>query len=138
VGDAAWTAGALVSNAPDLARFYQALLSGRLLRPALLRAMMTTVSSPAYPGYGVGLGLFSLETPCGTVWGHEGGIPGYVSPAVTDRVGSRGAVVLMPTEPDEAIGAAYQNAVTTAVCRMLHRDPSVASGSARGSTMAMR
>jgi hypothetical protein len=44
----------------------------------------------------------------------------------------------MPTEPDEAIDAAYQNAVTTAVCQMFHRDPPVASRSANGSTMAMR
>ena len=39
----AWAAGAL-SQPPDLARFYQALLSGRLLSPALLRTMTTTVS----------------------------------------------------------------------------------------------
>jgi D-alanyl-D-alanine carboxypeptidase len=134
----AWTAGALVSNAPDLARLYQALLSGRLLRPALLRAMTTTVSSPAYPGYGAGLGLFRLDTPCGTVWGHEGGIPGYVSIAVTDRAGRRSAVVLMPTESDEAIDAAYHAAVTTAVCQMFHRDPLVASRSPRAPTMAVR
>jgi D-alanyl-D-alanine carboxypeptidase len=134
----AWTAGALVSTAPDLARFYQVLLSGRLLSPALLHAMTTTVTSPAYPGYGSGLGIFSLETPCGTVWGHEGGIPGYLSFAFNDRSGTRSAVVLMPTEPDEAIGAAFAAAVATAVCQMFDRDPSVASQSAAASTMAPR
>jgi D-alanyl-D-alanine carboxypeptidase len=125
----AWTAGALVSTAPDLARLYQALLSGRLLSPPLLRAMTTTVTSPAYPGYGSGLGIFSIETPCGTVWGHEGGIPGYVSYALNDRAGSRSAVVLVPTESDDAIGAATAAAVTTAVCQMFHRVPSIASRS---------
>jgi D-alanyl-D-alanine carboxypeptidase len=134
----AWTAGALVSNAPDLARLYKALLSGRLLRPALLRAMTTTVSTPDHPGYGAGLGLFSLDTPCGTVWGHEGGIPGYVSIAVTDRAGRRSAVVLMPTESNEAIDAAYHAAVTTAVCQMFHRAPSALSPSASGPAMAVR
>jgi D-alanyl-D-alanine carboxypeptidase len=134
----AWTAGALVSNATDLARLYQALLSGRLLRPALLRAMTTTVSSPAYPGYGAGLGIFSLDTPCGTAWGHEGGIPGYVSIAVTDRAGRRSAVVLMPTESNQTIDAAYQAAVTTAECQMFHRDPSMASPAGSGSTKAVR
>ena len=119
----AWAAGALVSTAPDLARFYQALLSGRLLSPALLRVMTGTVTSPAYAGIGIGLGIWSVETPCGTVWGHEGGIPGYKSFALNDRGGTRSAVVLVPTELDEAIGAAFEAAVATAVCRMLDRDP---------------
>jgi D-alanyl-D-alanine carboxypeptidase len=122
-----WTAGALVSTAPDLARFYQALLSGRLLGPALLNEMTTTVSGPDYPGIGLGLGIWSVETPCGTVWGHEGGAPGYKSFALNDRAGTRSAVVIAPTEPDEAIGAAIEAAVATAVCQMLDRDPLVAS-----------
>jgi D-alanyl-D-alanine carboxypeptidase len=134
----AWTAGALVSTAPDLARFYQALLSGRLLLPALLHAMTTTVTDPAYPGLESGLGIFSYATPCGTAWGHEGGIPGYKNIALNDRAGSRSAVVLVPTELDEAIGTAFEAAVTTAVCQMFERDPSVASGTASGSTMAVR
>jgi D-alanyl-D-alanine carboxypeptidase len=128
-----WTAGALVSTAPDLVRFYQALLSGRLLGPALLNEMMTTVTGPDYPGIGVGLGIWSVETPCGTVWGHEGGAPGYKSFALNDRAGTRSAVVIAPTEPDEAIGAAVEAAVATAVCKMLHRDPSVGSQSAAAS-----
>jgi D-alanyl-D-alanine carboxypeptidase len=122
-----WAAGALVSTAPDLARFYQALLSGRLLTPALLNEMTTTVTGPDYPGIGVGLGIWSVETPCGTVWGHEGGIPGYKTFALNDRGGTRGAVVIVPTELDDAIGAAFEVAVATAVCQMLGRDPMVAS-----------
>jgi D-alanyl-D-alanine carboxypeptidase len=122
-----WAAGALVSTAPDLARFYQALLSGRLLTPALLNEMTTTVTGPDYPGIGVGLGIWSVETPCGTVWGHEGGIPGYKTFALNDRGGTRSAVVIVPTELDDAIGAAFEVAVATAVCQMLDRDPVVAS-----------
>jgi D-alanyl-D-alanine carboxypeptidase len=129
----AWTAGALVSTAPDLSRFYQALLSGRLLSPTLLDEMTTTVTDPAFPGLGSGLGIFSFETPCGTVWGHEGGIPGYKSFALNDRSGTRSAVVLVPTELDEAIGAAFEAAVATAVCQMFDRDLSVASQSAAAS-----
>ncbi len=114
----AWTAGALVSNAPDLARFYQALLSGRLLSPSLLDAMTTAVDTGGY-----GLGIFSLETPCGTVWGHNGGIPGYFSFAVNTRDGSRSAIVLLPTEPDEAILTAFfEQAFPTAVCQMFGLD----------------
>ena len=124
-----WAAGALVSTAPDLARFYQALLSGRLLTPALLNEMTTTVTGPDYPGIGVGLGIWSVETPCGTVWGHEGGIPGYKNFALTDRGGTRAAVVLVPTELDDAIGAAFGAAVATAACRMLDGDPVAGSAS---------
>jgi D-alanyl-D-alanine carboxypeptidase len=100
--------------------------------------MTTTVTSPAYPGYGARAGHLQLRNPCGTAWGHEGGIPGYVSIAVTDRAGLRSAVVLMSTEPDAAIDAAYQAAVTTAVCEMFERELSVASGAASGSNMAVR
>jgi D-alanyl-D-alanine carboxypeptidase len=122
-----WAAGALVSTAPDLARFYQALLSGRLLTPALLNEMTTTVTGPDYPGIGLGLGIWSVETPCGTVWGHLGGIPGYKTFALNDRGGTRSAAVIVPTELDDAIGAAFEVAVATAVCQMLGRDPVVAS-----------
>ena len=44
-----WAAGALVSNAGDLARFYAALLGGRLLRPDLLRQMTRTVVAEWQP-----------------------------------------------------------------------------------------
>ena len=66
-------------------------------------------------------------TPCGVVWVHQGGVPGYVSIAFSDRTGSRAAVVLVPTELDEAIGSAFQAATETAVCQMLDRDSSLAS-----------
>ena len=114
-----WAAGGLVSTAPDLARFYQALLAGQLLTPALLNEMTTTGTSPDYPGIAVGLGIWSIETPCGTVWGHEGGIPGYKSFAISDRDGTRSAVVTVLTELDDAIGAAFEAAVAAAACRML-------------------
>jgi D-alanyl-D-alanine carboxypeptidase len=84
----------------------------------------TTVTGPDYPGIGVGLGIWSVETPCGTVWGHEGG---YKSFALNDRAGTRSAVVIVPTEPDEAIYAAFGAAVATAACQMLNRDPLVVS-----------
>jgi D-alanyl-D-alanine carboxypeptidase len=113
----------LVSTAPNLARFYQALLSGRLLSPALLKAMTKIDTSPEYPGIGIGLGIWSVETPCGTAWGHEGGIPGYTTFALNDRRGRRSAVVTVPTELDDAIGAAFEAAVGTAVCEMFDRKP---------------
>jgi len=39
----AWAAGAVVSTISDLARFYTALLTGRLLSPPLLHQMLTSI-----------------------------------------------------------------------------------------------
>jgi D-alanyl-D-alanine carboxypeptidase len=67
----AWATGNMVSTVEDVARFYRALLRGRLLPARLLRAMQTTVDTGT--GLRYGLGLAALELPCGgTVWGHEG------------------------------------------------------------------
>jgi D-alanyl-D-alanine carboxypeptidase len=124
-----WAAGAVVSSAPDLARLYSALLSGRLLPPPLLDQMTTTVHADT--GWDYGLGIYRMVTPCGTVWGHDGSIPGYVSLAWADRQGQRSVVLLLPTQPDAAIGEAFVQAETAAVCQMFGRGvPSQPSTSA--------
>lgn len=109
-------AGAMVSNPADLAKFYQQLLSGRLLPSGLLKEMTTTVNPQA--GFGYGLGIYTTDTPCGTVWGHDGGIPGYVSIAYHDADGDRSAVLLLSTQPDAAIAEAFGAAVMAGVCAM--------------------
>ena len=65
----AWTAGGIVSTATDIARFYRALLGGRLLPPDLLQAMKATTGR-------VGLGLFQTPSLCGgpDPWGDDGAI----------------------------------------------------------------
>jgi D-alanyl-D-alanine carboxypeptidase len=115
---AAGAAGAMVSTASDLARFYRGLLSGHLLAPAQLREMKTTVYVAERNG-GYGLGLYYLNTPCGTVWGHSGSFPGYNSVAYQDRSGRRSAVLFMATEPDQTTGPLFNKAVDEAVCQML-------------------
>ena len=70
--------GGIVSTVRDVADFYRALLSGRLLAPAQMRAMKTTVSertgklvAPAGTG--------PRHRPAGTHvwgWGHSGELPG--------------------------------------------------------------
>lgn len=91
----AWAAGAIVSTADDVARFYRALLSGRLLRTDLLRAMQTTVSmGPGASGWRYGLGIVRLLPPCGVAWGHTGAIPGYQAWALNSKDGKRQIVVL--------------------------------------------
>jgi D-alanyl-D-alanine carboxypeptidase len=88
-----WAAGALVSNADDLAHFYRALLGGRLLRPNLL-GVMEAVVTPAR-GFSYGLGLQKLREHCGAVWGHTGASPGYVANALNSKDASRQVVVLV-------------------------------------------
>ena len=90
-----WAAGAMVSTAADWALFDTALLSGELLPMEQLEQMRTTVSEdPAAPqGNQYGLGLEKVVTPCGIVWGHTGGIPGYSSEIYADESGSRTVAV---------------------------------------------
>ena len=118
--------GALVSTPRDLRRLYRALLGGRLLRPALLAAMRRTAK--VRPGYHYGLGLFRQRTPCGAVWGHDGNAPGYETFAWNDRTGRRGLVLTVTTQPDDAIEAAEEKALTVAACRMLDRPLRTPSG----------
>ncbi|MEV6290149.1 serine hydrolase domain-containing protein [Streptomyces sp. NPDC051896] len=82
-------AGEMISNSADLDRFYGALLGGKILPPHQLKEMKTTVEikdSPSPGRYGLGL----METPlsCGVqVWGHDGGIHGSTSTAITTEDG---------------------------------------------------
>jgi D-alanyl-D-alanine carboxypeptidase len=83
----AWTAGALVSTAADLNRFFRALLGGRLLRPAELARMRTTVPMPQGGGYG--LGLLWVDLPGGRYWGHDGVVFGHGTVSLHSADGSR-------------------------------------------------
>jgi len=86
----AWTAGGMISTVSDLASFHQALFSGRLLRPAQLRELMSVV-----PGFDYGMGITRWEAGCGTAWGHGGSFPGYYSVSLTSPDGSRQAVIAL-------------------------------------------
>jgi D-alanyl-D-alanine carboxypeptidase len=112
----AGAAGAMVSSAADLARFYQALLSGRLLGPELLKTMQTTVdASEQYgPGAGYGLGLMRLALGCGgQVWGHGGEVAGYATMAFSTDDADQQLVLmdnLLPA-PGGTVQAAVENAL---------------------------
>lgn len=126
--DPSWggPAGAMVSTAPDWSRFYTALMSGGLLPAAELAQLRTTVpilpDQPAGPGYG--LGIQTAATPCGTIWAHDGGLPGYLSLNATDVTGSRTATTLISTEiwsefsANPALGEAAQELQTATICTM--------------------
>ncbi|MFG2976483.1 serine hydrolase domain-containing protein [Streptomyces sp. NPDC048331] len=88
----AGTAGALVSTPQDLNTFYRALLAGDLLPRRQLDQMRTTVDVKNPDGVVVmhyGLGIYSLDTPCGPAWGHDGGVWGAGTWALSSPDGSR-------------------------------------------------
>jgi D-alanyl-D-alanine carboxypeptidase len=80
-----WGAGNLVADADDVAVFYKALLSGRLVSSASLAEMKTLVMQT--PQRGQGLGLVSGENRCGKFFGHDGSVPGYFSDALVMNSG---------------------------------------------------
>jgi D-alanyl-D-alanine carboxypeptidase len=120
-----WAAGGMVSTASDWARFDRALLSGKLLPAAQLKEMRTTVAEEAeFPNRRYGLGLEQVSTPCGTVWGHNGQVPGYSSENYTDATGTRTVSVLTTTIFGLSVpkaGAAHEALVDAAVCAMLDK-----------------
>ncbi|MET9404951.1 serine hydrolase domain-containing protein [Streptomyces sp. NPDC002935] len=82
------SAGEMISDNADLNRFYTALLRGRLLPRKQLREMRTTVRIDGAPDIAYGLGLLDRKLSCGVhVWGHDGGIHGSASSALTTADG---------------------------------------------------
>ncbi|MFH8562113.1 serine hydrolase domain-containing protein [Streptomyces sp. NPDC017988] len=87
-GSQGWADGDIISTAGDLNRFYRALLGGKLLPSKQLKAMQTTAVTPGPTDISYGLGLTRIETSCGrTLWGHGGGMVGWLSMAVTTEDG---------------------------------------------------
>jgi D-alanyl-D-alanine carboxypeptidase len=75
----AWAAGEMISTPQDLNRFYQALLTGRVLRNDLLAEMLTT-APPASEVEGHGLGIYWVRTACGgRMWGQDGSVVGHLT-----------------------------------------------------------
>ncbi|GGV06011.1 serine hydrolase domain-containing protein [Streptomyces spectabilis] len=118
-----WAAGQLISTPGDLNRFFSALLGGKLLEPAQLAQMRTTVKVPDDLGYAkgarYGLGLIRTPLSCGgAMWGHGGSIPGsYTYPGVTE--GGRAATIAVTAnrEPTLDAFAKADAVVDAALCR---------------------
>ena len=113
-----WAAGAIVSNVYDLARFFSALLSGRILPEESLAQMKQTVVVDGK--FADGLGIFLTELPCGRFWGHDGGILDYATSVRASDDGDRVAVISahggLPSgpPPDEAALTCPQNVASRA------------------------
>ncbi len=100
-------AGAIVSTVGDVASFYRALLSGRLLEPAQLKAMKTTLPDAAGDlPQRMGYGLIRFSTSCGPAWGHSGSFPGYWTHAWSSAHGERQVVLMVNVDPSAAPDAA--------------------------------
>jgi D-alanyl-D-alanine carboxypeptidase len=111
-----WAAGNLVSTAPDIARFWRALLGGRLLEPAQLKAMKTTVDAFGDSPVRYGLGIMKTPGPCGALWGNGGDIAGFVNSFQNSEDGTRQAAVIVNLNPaPEAVGETRGQALTTAL-----------------------
>ena len=94
---AVWASGNMVSDIDDVARFYRALLGGRLLSPARL-AEMKADGEPWMSGQRYGLGLHVIDTPCGPVFGHTGGVTGFANSAFSSEDGTLQIGVMMNVE----------------------------------------
>lgn len=108
-----WAAGEMISTADDLAAFFDALLGGRLISPAMLAEMRTTV--PMGMGFHYGLGIERFDLPCGgQLWGHGGQLLGYVSYAYR-RDDGRSLTLLQTSGADDGF-AKFAATAFTAYC----------------------
>jgi D-alanyl-D-alanine carboxypeptidase len=89
-----WSAGAIISSAADVNRFYASLLGGRLLGPAALQEMLTPMSSDFTGTSHYCLGLRRVDLSCGVaVYGHAGTAHGYITYAFTAADGRRAVTI---------------------------------------------
>jgi D-alanyl-D-alanine carboxypeptidase len=103
------SAGAVVSTARDVNRFYAALSTGRLLRPGLVRQMRQPRSTEPLV---YGLGIYSLPDPCPTadgkeqlVYGHDGASFGTFTVSLSSPDGRRQVTVAMTGRDFNVLGA---------------------------------
>ncbi|WP_323747933.1 serine hydrolase domain-containing protein [Catenulispora rubra] len=115
-------AGSIISTTADLSRFYAALTDGRLLAPAQLTNMETTIPaaqlSVFWPSARYGLGLAWFPLSCGGgYFGHPGGVPGYQTWDATAPETGRTVVVSSTGDGSEAIQLATNALVDNEMCR---------------------
>ncbi|WP_410566242.1 serine hydrolase domain-containing protein [Amycolatopsis sp. cmx-4-61] len=115
-----WGAGQLISTPGDINSFLRALLDGKLLKPAQLAQMRSTIPTDPQLGRGYGLGLFSISLSCGGVaWGHRGDIPGFsTADGATDDGRAATVVVtsLTGSVNDQSVDAERAALVDAALC----------------------
>jgi hypothetical protein len=80
-----------VRTCANYQRFLEELLGGRLLPPDLLGEVLRPFEEGEIAtSAGYGLGISVLELPCGvTIYGHSGGVPGYITGMFSTRDASK-------------------------------------------------
>jgi D-alanyl-D-alanine carboxypeptidase len=96
------SASSLITTPTDLARFWQALRRGELLRPRQQRQLHETVLADTFqgflPGARYGLGVMHIPNRCGGYWAHLGDLPGTVTFNGVSEDGDRVAVLSLTTQ----------------------------------------
>jgi D-alanyl-D-alanine carboxypeptidase len=110
-----WAEGGMISSAPDLSRFFDALFRGRLLPPAQQELLFTVPNVPevadssqcnAGPTAGqacMSMGLVRVEMNGVVIWGKTGSRPGWTSGVFATRDLSR--TVVYDVNPTTTNGA---------------------------------
>jgi D-alanyl-D-alanine carboxypeptidase len=125
-GSAIFGCGNLVSTPTEIARFYEALVAGKIVKKKQLRAMFA--KDPLVPSTPYAMGVFRFDhaphyMSCDDFIGHDGGTPGYDSAAYSSVDGKRQfSVVVTSFTADEKAGTpaahqAYSDLVQAAACR---------------------
>jgi D-alanyl-D-alanine carboxypeptidase len=112
-----WGAGAMVSSPADIAAFHRELLAGHLLPAAQQGELLRTVATGGPSGYG--LGLISVNTPCGPAWGHDGAVFGYTAAVFSTADGGRQVALALNTNigaQDTAWVDDFNEALTDGLC----------------------
>jgi D-alanyl-D-alanine carboxypeptidase len=100
-------AGAVVSTAEDVDRFYSHLLAGDLLPSHLVHDMARPTGTVPLGVGAYGLGLWIWPVRCGDGIGHSGALDGYSAKAWTILDKDRSVVVLVnETDDDDHVSAA--------------------------------
>jgi D-alanyl-D-alanine carboxypeptidase len=116
------SAGALISTAADLTRFWSAIGRGALLGPAQTREMRNTVpatggDSASVPGSRYGLGIFFIPLSCGGgYWSHEGDVPGYNTIGAVSSDGRTTVALSINSNVDDPVLAAEYELVDHVMC----------------------
>lgn len=110
---AAWTAGGVVATAGDIAAFYDALFSGRLLPTQEVDDMTTSRGTMPDGNVDYGLGTFILDLDCGEAVGHEGWLDGFHTMALHDPATGRTVVTFTNTTSPSGQDAAPDLAIRT-------------------------
>src|SRR5262249_5740804 len=116
------SAGALISTAGDLTRFWSAIGHGTLLPPAQVREMRRTVpansgDSASVPGSQYGLGIFFVPLSCGGgYWSHEGDVPGYNTIGAASSDGRTTVALSINSNVDDPVLAAEYGLIDHAMC----------------------